>query len=427
MTKIIAYGTIIFATLVGLLIGFSVVIVLDSYTSKNRKRTFAAIIALTVVLIMQNYFSCYLTLYVKAITWRVLVSVIGYAIRPVIITLFAVLFAPDKKHVIAWCLVGANAVMHATAFFSKIVFSFDSQNRYHGGPLRYLCYIICAILLVYLAFLGFSSYKKKKADWKEVFFHLFWILIIVLGIVCDFVWADGSLWISYVTVAVVIAEVFSYIWLHQRFVEDYESAVLAEQRYKTMISQLRPHFIYNSLSAIAEIEGVPEKAQEAIVDLSRYLRDNLDAMTLHELIPFKRELEHIKKYVELEKLRFGDRVNVVFDIQSSDFLLPAMVVQMLVENAIKHGITKKYEGGTVWVSTKYEDKKYVVTVRDDGVGFDTEKEISGNHIGINNIRKRIEYSIDGTLDIASEIGKGTTATVVIPEGKKEKNNEDLDR
>ena len=86
--------------------------------------------------------------------------------------------------------------------------------------------------------------------------------------------------------------------------------------------------------------------------------------------------------------------------------------------------TKKYKGGTVWVSTKHEDKKYVVTIRDDGVGFDTEKEISGNHIGINNIRKRLEYSVNGTLDIASEIGKGTTATVIIPEKKEKKNETD---
>ena len=424
MSKEVILGAIIFATLVGLLIGFSVVIILDSYTSKQRKIIFAAIIAATFVLIMQNYFSCYLTWYVKAVTWRILVSVIGYSIRPLIITLFAVLFAPNRKHIFAWCLVGANAFMHTTAFYSDIVFTIKPPNDYSGGPLSYLCLIVSGVLLLYLAAIGFMSYKKNKINMKEILFHVFWIFIITAGIVSDIFWGYDYIWISFITISTVIAGICSYIWLHQRFVADYETAVLAEQRYKTMVSQLQPHFIYNSLSAIAEIEGVPDKAQKAIVDFSDYLRKNLDVMTGPELITFEQELEHIRKYVEMEKLRFGEKVNVVFDIGCRDFLLPALTVQMLVENAIKHGITKRYEGGTVWVSTKHEDKKYVVTVRDDGVGFETGKDILGNHIGINNIRKRIEYSIDGTLEIASEIGKGTTATIIIPEKKEKKNETD---
>lgn len=420
MTKEMIYEIIIFAILTGLLVGLSIMVALDSYTSKKRKKIFAVIIVLSLVLIMQDIISQYLTIYVTARMWRTFISVLGYSVRPAIIVLFAYLFMPTKKHIFAWSLVGVNAIMHTTAFYSGIVFQINTKNIYEGGPLKYLCYIVCAILLVYLAFIGFSSYKNRKINWKEVTFHLFWILIITLGIICDFVLYDGKLWISYVTIAVVIVDVYSYIWLHQHFVEDYETAILAKHRYNAMISQLRPHFIYNSLSAIAEIEGVPKKAQDAILDFSNYLRENLDAMAAPGLVSFNRELEHIKKYVELEKLRFGNNVNVIFDIQCSNFSLPAMTVQMLVENAIKHGITKKYEGGTVCVSAIQEDKKYVITVYDDGVGFDTEKELSGSHIGLNNIRKRLEYSIDGKLTITSEIGKGTTATIVIPDVFKEK-------
>lgn len=419
MTKEIIYGRIVFSTLVALLIGFSVVIILDSYTSKKRKRIFALIIASTFVLIMQNYLSFYLTYYAKAVTWRILVSVIGYSVRPLIITLFAVLFAPSGKHIFAWCLVGINTVMHATAFFSKIVFTIISNNRYWGGPLKYLCLAVCFVLLAYLAILGFMSYKEKKIGAKEIIFHIFWLAIIVVGIVSDILWGYDYIWISYVTISVVIAEMCTYIWLHQRFVADYESAVLAEQRYKTMISQLQPHFIYNSLSAIAEIDGVPDKAQKAIIDFSDYLRENLDVMSGVELIPFDQELEHTKKYLSLETLRFGERVKVVYDVPFTDFSLPALTVQMLVENAVKHGITKRYEGGTVTISAKKEGKCYVVTVSDDGVGFDPESYLSGGHFGINSVRKRLEYAIGGTLNIVSEIGKGTTATITIPMKAKE--------
>ena len=418
MTKV--YGIIIFGTLMALLVSFLVMLVLDSYTSKKRKSIYAVIIALMFVLILQNLISYYLTYYVKAVPWRIFVSVLGYSIRPAIIALFIVLFRPDKKHVLPWCMVGFNAIMHTTAFYSVIVFTINDKNVYKGGPLYFLCLAVCLLMFAYLAVLGFLSYKTHKFNVKEFVFHLLWMLIIIAGIVADILWAPHKQWINYTTIAGVIDVVFSYLWLHQRFVTDYETAVLADQRYKAMISQLQPHFIYNSLSAIAEIEGVPVKAQKAIVDFSKYLRENLDAMTSSELVSFEAELEHIRKYADLEKLRFLEKVNVVFDTQCTDFSLPALTVQMLVENAIKHGITKRYEGGTVWISSKEDEKNYVVTVRDDGVGFDVKSDIMLNHIGIANARKRLEYAVGGTLEITSEMGVGTTVTIKIPKQKEKK-------
>lgn len=418
MTKV--YGIIIFGTLTTLLVSFLVVIVLDSYTSKKRKSIYAVIIALMFVLILQNLISYYLTYYVKAVPWRIFVSVLGYSIRPAIIALFIVLFRPDKKHVLPWCMVGFNAIMHTTAFYSVIVFTINDKNVYKGGPLYFLCLAVCLLMFAYLAVLGFLSYKTHKFNVKEFVFHLLWMLIMIAGIVADILWAPHKQWINYTTIAGVIDVVFSYLWLHQRFVTDYETAVLADQRYKAMISQLQPHFIYNALSAISEIEGVPATAQKAISDFSGYLRENLDAMTSPELVSFAKELSHVEKYVALERLRFGDKVNVVYDIRFADFMLPPLTVQMLVENAIKHGITKRYEGGTVTISTKEENGECIITVGDDGVGFDTKAEIAGNHFGIENVRKRLEYSVGGTLQTDSEIGAGCTATITIPMQKEKK-------
>lgn len=280
MTKEITYVTIIFVTLATLLIGFSLVVALDSCTSVKRKKIFFAIIAFTFILVLQNLTSHYLTYYTVAVILRTLVSIVGYSVRPVIITLFAFLLAPKKKHIIAWILVGFNFVMHTTSFYSNIVFSISEENRYYGGSLKYLCLAVCFLLLVYLAVLAFVSYNERKIGIKEIVFHGFWMLIILLGIIADILWGFDYIWISYVTISVVIAGICSYIWLHQRFVEDYESAVLAKQRFNIMLSQIQPHFIYNSLSAIAEIDGVPEKAQNAIVDFSNYLRENFDALNM---------------------------------------------------------------------------------------------------------------------------------------------------
>ena len=121
----------------------------------------------------------------------------------------------------------------------------------------------------------------------------------------------------------------------------------------------------------------------------------------------------------MEKLRFQDKINVVFNIQASDFLIPSLSLQMIVENAIKHGITKKYEGGTVNVTSYEKDDKYFIIVDDDGVGFDVTKVIGENHLGFKNSRERLRHFVNGDLVIESEIGKGTKVTIVIPKIKGE--------
>ena len=164
---------------------------------------------------------------------------------------------------------------------------------------------------------------------------------------------------------------------------------------------------------------MPDEARDAIVDFSKFLRENLDFLTASNMIPFNKELEHVTKYVNLEKLRFQDKINIIFDIQVSDFLIPSLSLQMVVENAIKHGITKKYEGGTVRVASYEKDDKIFIVVEDDGVGFDVNKVIGENHLGFKNSRERLRHFVNGDLVIESEINKGTTVTIIIPKPKGE--------
>ena len=126
----------------------------------------------------------------------------------------------------------------------------------------------------------------------------------------------------------------------------------------------------------------------------------------------------MESYVRLEKLRFKNKLEVLFDISDRDFRLPAMTLQMLVENAIKHGITQKESGGTVKIRTELVADHHVITVSDDGVGFDVSKTSTepGSHIGLNNLSSRVESMMGGTFEIESEIGKGTVARVLIPKG-----------
>ena len=185
-----------------------------------------------------------------------------------------------------------------------------------------------------------------------------------------------------------------------------------------MISQIQPHFLYNALNTIKSlIRRDPKKAEQAVIDFSYYLRGNMDSLTHTEPIPFETELAHVKYYCDIELLRFSDKLKIEYDIQEKEFCVPTLSIQPIVENAIKHGVTKKPEGGTVRISTASDDKDYIVTVKDDGVGFDPstiEEDDGRSHVGIQNIRYRFENMMHATVSIESEKGVGTCVIIRIP-------------
>lgn len=198
---------------------------------------------------------------------------------------------------------------------------------------------------------------------------------------------------------------------------------LQESRISVMLSQLQPHFLFNVLNSIYYLCGKdPEAARKMVDKFSAYLRNNLDSLDQKTMIPFRKEYDHIQTYLELEKLRFDEELTIVYDIQTDRFFVPALTVQLLVENAVKHGITKKRGGGVLALSTREESESYVITVTDTGVGFDPEHYMDDGkvHIGIENVRQRLEHMADGALKITSTPGEGTTAVIIIP--KKEVNH-----
>ncbi len=200
---------------------------------------------------------------------------------------------------------------------------------------------------------------------------------------------------------------------------------LEDSRVRIMLSQLQPHFIFNVLNTIYYLCGKdPAAARLSIDKFSTYLRNNLDSLTQKELIPFKQEMDHVQTYLELEKIRFEDDLSVVYDIEAANFRIPVLTVQSIVENAVKHGITKKRGGGTVRIVTREEKLHYRISVTDTGIGFDQTKKSEGgrNHVGIQNVRARLESMVNGKLLIESVPGKGTVVTVLIPKKGEEKND-----
>ena len=181
--------------------------------------------------------------------------------------------------------------------------------------------------------------------------------------------------------------------------------------------RMKPHYLYNVLTTIYYLcDSDPAKAQNAIGTFSEYLRSTLEVMEKQELVRFDWELGEIRNYLSLEKLRFGDRLRIEFDTEFVDFLVPPLSIQPLVENAVKHGISAKEEGGTVRiVSRKLSDGGAQIRVVDDGVGFDVEslKDMDVTHEGLANVRERIRLEVGGDMTVTSAPGRMTTAVVTI--------------
>ena len=196
-------------------------------------------------------------------------------------------------------------------------------------------------------------------------------------------------------------------------------AQLQENRIAIMISQIQPHFIYNTLGTIQQLcKEDPEQASRLVQNFSVYLRGNFSELDNTVPIRFAKELEHIRCYTEIELIRFPD-MTVRYDIQTEEFLLPALTVQPLVENDIKHGLMGLEEGGTVTISAYEEQDDYCIVVSDDGVGFDVAALTdTKKHIGIRNVRERLQAMCGGSLTIESQPGTGTRVLIRIPkEGK----------
>ena len=159
-------------------------------------------------------------------------------------------------------------------------------------------------------------------------------------------------------------------------------AKLHESQVALLMGQIQPHFIFNTLSTIRTLIKVdPDMAYEMVYNFSNYLRANVDNMTNLAGIKLAAEMEHIKNYVNIEKVRFGDRVKVEYELDVSDFMVPPLSIQPLVENAIKHGICTKPDGGTVWIRSYPTAHYNIVEVQDDGVGLSAdqmEKIFGGN-------------------------------------------------
>lgn len=190
---------------------------------------------------------------------------------------------------------------------------------------------------------------------------------------------------------------------------------LKDRRVSVMMSQIRTHFIFNIMTIISGLcNSDPQKADSALILFARYLRKNIAIMDRDEPIFFNQEMQHLEDYISLEKMRFGEKIKFEKKLEVTDFKLPPLTIQPLVENAIKHGLLTPGKTGTVYLSTKVEDDEIKIIIEDDGIGFDVEALKKEDAVGIRNVRYRVENMVGGTLELSSVVGIGTKAEICIP-------------
>jgi len=214
-----------------------------------------------------------------------------------------------------------------------------------------------------------------------------------------------------------------------------QSRLLLEARLDALQRQINPHFLFNTLNSIASlIRSKPDLAREMIVKLSHILRVLL--RDRDAFVPLSEELDFTDDYLDIECVRFGDKLRVVKEIapETLDIIVPSMLLQPLIENSIKHGLEPRISGGTVTLRSRIADGRLLLEIEDDGVGIepggpttapDSGIVREGSGIGMRNVRERIQvlYGDEAHVDIVSRPGRGTRVSLRMPLATREEGDE----
>ena len=310
---------------------------------------------------------------------------------------------------------GFDTVLLIISQFTGILYTIDEENLYHRGSFMGL-----AMALQFLLLVSFLALAVREKSWMMAVISS--LSLIALGIQ-TFVY-------GYPLCSIVCGIIAIVIYLRELLlltkksegktvlISEKEDAI-REMQTRIALSQIKPHFLYNALNSIYVLCGRDvSEARNAISNLSDYLRNNMASIDSKLPIPLSREMELVESYLAIEKIRFPEELNYTILTPVTHFSLPALTIQPLVENAVRHGIMPLDSGGIITITTRETEQEYIVSISDNGVGFDTEvpepPEGSAEHIGIKNVRERLRKLSGGNLEIRSEKGHGTEAIIRIP-------------
>ena len=314
---------------------------------------------------------------------------------------------------VLYAVGGTGMIFMTVSQFNHMYYYFDAGNTYHRASMYWLCLVFGILESVIFASILIRYRKLLKK--KELALFSSFIVLAALALVIQLFFYGVML----TNIAIMISTLMMFVsYIADRSVRLAEQErKMGEMQVQLVLSQIQPHFIYNTLNSIYYLCGKdPMQAQKAVNWFAELLRSNMDSMRRNTPVTFEQEFKALDNYLKLEKMRFEEELRTEFDIRATDFLLPPMTLQPIVENAVKHGLGKKPGGGTVTIRSFERENEYTVMICDDGTGYAPEEnEHDGRtHTGIENVRARLWSMCRGTLEINGKKDEGTTVVIHIP-------------
>ena len=315
-------------------------------------------------------------------------------------------------------------------FFDGFIF-ITPENQYFRGPLY--PFLLIPIVMIQLLNLAGTIKRRKRLSHKTFLAFLISILPITIALTVHMLVDFYPLVeISYVLSALAMYSLIlsdqieqdhrhqQKIILQEREIAEKQREIamqqreIANQRANVMVLQMRPHFIYNTLMSIYSLCKLdPLKARQITLDFTNYLRKNFKAVTSDSAIPFSEEMEHTRAYLAVEQAQYENMLIVDYDTPYTQFRLPPLTLQPIVENAVKHCMDPDGEPLNISIRTRRTDSSAEIFVEDTGPGFDLNDE-SKPHTTLTNIHQRLEIMCGGALEITSRESGGTRVTIRVP-------------
>ncbi len=402
-----------------ILVGAAVILYANRSMHIRGTRLAGAILILVLILLLLNYLEYWTETYHHGVVWNYIKTSGIYCIYPLLPLLETFLVAKHSKTYSVLLIVPYILFCFfeiADLFGAGITYYFLKPHIFQAGFLRPLPILMSCF---YLSVFTVESLQLIKNGRRfQSIIVLFFALTMLLTAFLEYENIVTNRLGEVIAFEMIVYTVYlvaldyndTRAELHQKDIE------LEKSKLTLMLSQIKPHFINNSLLAIRELcYEDPERAAELIDHFSAYLRNNLSATDSGRLVPFTEELNAVREYIALEYADETKQFQVEYDLRFTDFMLPALSVEPLVENALKHGVDRYSPDARVRIVSYAAEGSVIIEIRDNGSGFEENAETFGkNSIGLKNTESRLKLMCSGTLTVAREDG-WTVVTIRIPD------------
>ena len=346
---------------------------------------------------------------------RVAMTALQYILRPLVVMILSFIVIPNKKSLPLYAIPAVlNAVVYISACFGSTAAELvDIGSRWHRsviGMTVYYTEIFYLFLLMMFSIIYFKWDELKRS-------------VIVLMIVLQFILAtvlDGfGIIRGYTNVIFAMGMLEYYFYLSVVYQYEINEAIaqkeltITKHKLSLLRTQMHPHFIVNALSIIRSlVRRDTQRAVQGIDAFSDYLKVHIRAIQTDELIDFEQELRHVNAYLSLVQADRSRQIDIRYDIQVTDFMLPPLSLEPIIENAVKYGTGK--DNGVIVISTREADNAVRICVSDNGTGNpEQSKTLKSTGIGLSNTRQRLALQCGGTLE-TEQTDSGMFVTITIP-------------